>query len=329
MTRGRRWMVETCGAIAVIAIVAFAPPAYAQSEAEIQQARAAFEEAVRLMQQQRFSDAIPLLERSLAIRETAPVVFNLGLAYRGTGDFGRSMEALRRVVTLTEGVARQQELRARALQIIGELASSRAQLVVVVRGGATAVAVDGRTIANGDGTYEREVDPGRHTVEVRRTGYEPVTHSLEVRAGGVERVELDASARPITSTLRVSADPPEADVRIDGALVGTGLVERAVAPGRHVIEVRAQGYRASRLEVSLEPGSMMVREIVLAPDRRRQRDADDGRSSGGVLSQWWFWTAVGAVVVGGAVVAIVAAQPGTAPYEGGSLGTTVVALPQR
>lgn len=312
--------------IAVVLFALGASSARAQTEAETQQARAAFEEAVRLMQEQRFSDAIPLLERSRAIRETPPVVFNLGLAYRGTGDYAHAMEALRRVVSITEGVPRHQELRTRALQIIGELASSRSRLVLVIRGGATSVTLDGETLAGADGRFEREVDPGRHAVEVRRTGYDAVTRSIEVRAGATTTVELDASERPRGATLRVATDPPEADVRIDGALVGSGNVERQLDPGRHVVDVRAPGHRSSRIEVSLEPGSMMVREVVLAPVRRTARDRDDSSSRGGVLSQWWFWTAIGAVVVGGAIVTIVAAQPGTAPYEGGSLGMTVVAL---
>jgi hypothetical protein len=77
------------------------------------------------------------------------------------------------------------------------------------------------------------------------------------------RAEL-ASLRGLLVSLRLTLAPSSATVIVDGR---TAEVSSAAAlsldPGRHVIEVTAEGFRSSRREVDLRPGSTVVLDVTL------------------------------------------------------------------
>jgi hypothetical protein len=80
--------------------------------------------------------------------------------------------------------------------------------------------------------------------------------------GGLEdRVERDAYP---TGSVRLRVDPKEAKVYVDGALVGVvdefdGLSHHLdLQPGRHEIEVRADGYQPLTLDVQVQEGRTMT-----------------------------------------------------------------------
>jgi hypothetical protein len=61
-----------------------------------------------------------------------------------------------------------------------------------------------------------------------------------------------------TASLVVASDPPDADVYIDGVEVGLAPVDKAVAPGDHVVEVRWAQVTASRVARALDGQSVLV-----------------------------------------------------------------------
>jgi hypothetical protein len=89
------------------------------------------------------------------------------------------------------------------------------------------------------------------------------------------------------------------------------------APGRHLVEVRAERHTGQQRTIDLAPGARETLRIALAPIVDEEP---------GVLSRWWFWTGVG-VLVAGLVTGIYLAEN---PIEGdpveGSLGVVVPAL---
>ena len=71
--------------------------------------------------------------------------------------------------------------------------------------------------------------------------------------------------------LIVDANPLEAQVFLDGRLLGTGsdLVARAfpLRPGKHAIEIVAPGFRAYAAKFSVAPGSFPARfRVALSPE---------------------------------------------------------------
>jgi hypothetical protein len=86
------------------------------------------------------------------------------------------------------------------------------------------------------------------------------------------RSEIDELRRQVV-TLRLTAQPRDATLLVDGrplqssqsqaAAADPGSVSAELDPGRHVIEVSAEGYRTSRREVELRSGATVVLDVTL------------------------------------------------------------------
>lgn len=134
---------------------------------------------------------------------------------------------------------------------------------------------------------------GEHEVEIARPGYAPQTRVLQVDAGSTTTVE--AQLERTSPVLRLHTRPKDAEVFLDGELVGvtTGeapegylpegagaiyrreefsseLVVDEIEPGRYLLEVRREGYRAYRNDVALlELLDYRMPPIVLEPESGR------------------------------------------------------------
>lgn len=265
--------------------------------AVVDEPRRLFEEAMGLLNAQRFAEATPLLERSVALREHPAALGALAASYRGTGRYLRAIATLERLLAMSTDPARDAEVRA----VRGECERSLARVTLRVTGEASEVLVDGERVAASDGVREIPLDPGAHVFEARRAGYEPLREERRLEVGAAAEVALDASARPLPATLVVETPQGTTTIRVGGVLVGRGRFTGPVRAGRHGVQVVwDDGHTQERL-VELAPGGRTV--ISVTPDRPRP-----------LTSRWWFWAAVSAAVAGAAVgAAVVALQPDPAP----------------
>ncbi|HEV8437738.1 MAG TPA: PEGA domain-containing protein [Methylomirabilota bacterium] len=97
-------------------------------------------------------------------------------------------------------------------------------------------------------------------------------------AGGwstIAEAETDRTSSYVpgeSSTITVDALPLQAEVRLDGVLVGTAhdLIARPlpVVPGAHVVQVSALGYRPSLVNVLGDQNWATRVQLQLVPDRR-------------------------------------------------------------
>ena len=289
-----------------MALALCAGSARAQDTAE---ARAAFQQGVRMLEDARYAEAVSALERSLAIREVPPVLYNLALAYRGTGAYLRAIASFERFLAVA---APREALRGDAATIVAELRRSLARVHLVVRGASTDVRVDDRPVSPGDLDDTLPMDPGRHVIEARRAGYRPAQRMVNLAPGATEEVALDAAEAPLPSTLQVEANVPEASIVLDGRERGRGTFEGELPAGTHALEVSAASHSTERRDLELAPGRRERVVITLA-----QRPS--------VLTRWWFWTGA-AVVVAGLVVGGVLLFSGTADPVQGTWGTAYGAV---
>jgi hypothetical protein len=125
---------------------------------------------------------------------------------------------------------------------------------------------------------------GEHDLEVQRLGYEPVARALDVRAG--KRSAVNLSLERVSAVVRITTRPSEADVLLDGEVVGTTtgvapldflpegeaaryppeefsaqLAIEGLSVGEHIVEVQKAAYRPRRLRVVVEE----LRDHYLAP----------------------------------------------------------------
>lgn len=92
---------------------------------------------------------------------------------------------------------------------------------------------------------------------------------LEAPERGIDRARLAsiraelAALRAQIVTLRLTLAPSTATVLVDARPATVGADGLTLDPGRHVIEVSSEGFRTSRREVDLRPGSTVVLDVTL------------------------------------------------------------------
>jgi formylglycine-generating enzyme required for sulfatase activity len=129
--------------------------------------------------------------------------------------------------------------------------------VVSVTPSPSTMVVDGREVGLAPGQFE--VPAGVATpIELRSPGYSPWSRTVTVAAGGTERLQ-NISLAALPATLQVTANVQGAEVVVDGAVVGTTVLNRAVSvnvpSGSRQLTVRLDGFDEYRTSVTLAPGA--------------------------------------------------------------------------
>ena len=157
--------------------------------------------------------------------------------------------------------------------------NTRPFALALVQGGNVYVAadVDGAPIFL-DGTQVgvtpgrlNNVPPGAHIIELRMEGRQPVRETVNVTSGQLATVNV--TLRPTvapTGVVRVVVAnpngpvPADVQVSLDGTpLTGTPPSNEAVAPGTHLVQVSATGFRSTRREITVTAGQTQAVAIDL------------------------------------------------------------------
>jgi hypothetical protein len=285
---------------AIAALVAVSAIGQVEDE-RFRRGREAFEEGLARLSEGLFSEAVAAFERSLEHRESAPVLYNLALAYRGLGRPVKALDVLERHAAIAGG-----EGTDLAAQLRKDLEGRIARVALVVAGEPETLLVDGDPREPRD--RELTLDPGSHTFEVRRSGFLPDAVTLALAPGSTTELKLDARKRSLEGTITIEASRPDARIRIDGAVAGFGRHVAKVAPGRYDVEVSADGADAFRRVVEVEPGGEAMVRAELA------------EVEASIVEAWWLWTGVAVVVVAAVAGGIAYATRDLVEPDDGSLG---------
>lgn len=192
----------------------------------------------------------------------------------------------------------------------------RTSLVTVDVGslkGAT-VMIDG--VDMGHAPFKGEVPVGRHTIEVRAVGYEPVRQTSEVVADEPLNVKFSLSKARRSGELRVKVNEADATISVDGKVVGSGDWVGVLPTGGHQIVVKKPGFRTYASEVRLNDDQIRTVTIPLLREERGPA---------------WVWWTVGsaAILAGGAVATYFIARPTERGAVSGSWGAVTMPLTTR
>ncbi len=308
-------------AVVTFAIATLSTGAALAQESSEDLARQAFQRGVAAMQQGRYPTAIAELEFSYGVLPRCSTQFNLAVAYEQTRRYADSLDTFARyqsdcATTMpSQNVTYVADATRRLRSRLGIIT-----LRVTPAGAVASVTLDGRARSHWSG--ELSLDPGTHSLEVRSSDGQIVRRDFQVSEGARDVIEVSlgsggsvrpmalapdpygpeaatATATPATpatsaGAVRIEAPVAHATVIVDGRDQGEGPVEARMTSGRHVVEVRADGYAASRVALSVRDGVL----TRLTP--RLEREQADASSSP-FYTRWWFWTLIGAAAVGGAV----------------------------
>ena len=163
-----------------------ATPAAAQNDKAA--AEALFDQGVRLMKQNSFSDACPKLEESERIDPAVGTLLYLGECYERVGKTASAWATFREAASLANNSnqadrarvagGRAQDLEGKLSRLSIELAPDVARIAGVV------VKRSGQRLESSLYGTPLPVDPGEYRVEVSAPGYETWTTPIKVEAGG-------------------------------------------------------------------------------------------------------------------------------------------------
>lgn len=174
------------------------------------------------------------------------VLYNLGLALRGTGRVREAISALDRFVQRPANGTTSAQLAA-VRQEIARLRATLATLELDITPRATRAVIDAGEVLPTRGTLQ--IDPGPHTVALSLDGYRPETRLINAARG--RSVSLVAQLEPSDASphLQVESNVSNATVLVDDREIGHGSADTATSEGEHVVIVRAPGYREVRRTV--------------------------------------------------------------------------------
>lgn len=225
--------VKAC-ALALFSMVAFsmssAPRACAQrsddapDETDTAAARALFEDGLRFSDAQDPARAADRFRRSLDLRYSVVVAYNLASTL---GQIGRVVEASELLRPIIRDRSAPEQIRAAAQELLERVTPRIARLRVRIEGARERVDVmlDGEALPEALIGVPRPIDPGRHEVALVRDGESLVSRSIEIAEGSSEELSLEAPPPPVV------ADASDA-ITDDAAITAAGVpTAEPIAPG--------------------------------------------------------------------------------------------------
>jgi tetratricopeptide (TPR) repeat protein len=207
--------------VLVVAFIAtLASSALAQSDA--QRADALFEEGTRLLDQKKYEEACPILEKSRAIGPGIGVDLYLADCYEALHKPARALRLLREAETLA--VAKKDARQQVAHDKAAALASSVAYVVIKAAAPNATLRIDDEAVT--EGTGQLLVDPGHHVVR-------DATHekAFDVAAGATATVDMSPEIAAKTTPV-APASKPSPVLGIAGLVIGgIGLAAAGVGFG--------------------------------------------------------------------------------------------------
>lgn len=310
----RRRRAFYAGLLAGALVLSAAGPAMAQTQtAPLTEARTLFEQGMRLVEAERWGEALEFFRRSRALAERPSTVFNTGSVLVRLGQMAEAIETLEAFLRVSDNAANAAE-RAEAQRLLGEARLAQGRLALALNVADAEVFVDAGLVAGGGDRRALLLDPGAHRLRVVAAGHAEQSLSVSVLPGQAQSIAVTLQALP--TRLLLTLAPARAQVALDGVERGAGRTFE-VTPGAHALGLRATGYLPIERAVNVALGQSLSLDLALAR-----------RPATGITASPWFWTVLGVAVVGAAVAVTVAVMPTQLDPYGGTTGVVISAATQ-
>ena len=124
----------------------------------------------------------------------------------------------------------------------------------------------------GQTPLEVALAPGRsHDVNLFRSGFNPANRRIETRPD--QEQDITVSLVPITSTVRIIAEPPDAELYVDGVFKGEASQTLELMAASQIIEIRQEGYVPYTGSFTSRPGLEQELRVTLQSLEQARLDA--------------------------------------------------------
>ncbi len=303
--------------LAVLALVTamglVASPARAQEA--VAAAQALFDDAKRLMGEQRYDEACPKLAESNRLDPGTGTLLNLGVCYEQAGKTGSAWSAFKQAQLMGRREGREDRVTFAAAGI-ARLEPRLSRLTVSVppaaRVAGLVVTRDGLPISEATFGSPLPVDPGTHQVIARAPKHEQWAQTVVVgEAADHETIQVPALvpspvAPPLAPTPRPTSPPGPAQEGDDGATQRTaGFVVAGIGGA-----ATAAGLVFGGLAISAESDAdELCGDGAVACPTQEGRDATDSAHRSATLANGFTFGGLGLVAVGLTVALLAPSEP--------------------
>jgi hypothetical protein len=270
----------------VACVLAFSMPAWAQADA-VERAKASFMAGATAYAAGEYLAAIQALDAAYALTPIPAIAFSLAQAERKQYFVAHDREHLDRAIRLFRRYVEQVPTggrRADALDALAQLeplalsspaesrsatggdAVRRTRLMVMSEAPGAAISIDGDSPL--PSPRIREVEPGKHHVEVSADGFYSDERELTAVAGDLIPEVVTLRERPATVSITA---PSGAEIYVDGAYARRGgdNIVLELPSGRHRLAFADSGHRVHARTVDLERGKVLTLRVDLEPTPQR------------------------------------------------------------
>jgi len=99
-----------------------------------------------------------------------------------------------------------------------------------------------------------QLAPGTYALQVSKEGYKDYKTTISV-SGGETKI-VNANLEILNGTLKVSSEPPGAEVYVNGSYKGTTPLVLDLYPDEYTVEIKKEGYNPYSEKVTVKPGQM-------------------------------------------------------------------------
>jgi len=230
------------------------------------------------------SGALAKFAQAYEISKDPRLLFNMAVCGRNLHDYARMQSLL---IRYEREAALSMSAKDKA-DVDGALATIRnlvGAVKVSVSEPAASVAVDGDRVGTSPIEDPIALNLGKHTLSVKKTGFEPVERTLDVAGGSETTLAVTLVVKRQVGRLIVVSDEG-ATVVVDGRSAAKGRLDEQFEAGPHQVQVTEPARLPFKAQVDLHDGETRSLDVTLEPEKE---------SHGGRV---WPW------VVGGAAVAV-------------------------
>jgi hypothetical protein len=248
------------GAALIVWAVAHVAPAAAQRAAD--EAEREYRLGYEALEAGDCSTALVHYRRSLELKPRPRTLFNIAACEEELGLEADAWRSYHAFLDLAE--ARDSKIVVKAKARIAALrAILRGKLTVETSPAGASVLVDDERRSRGVTPLTLSLEPGVHTIRVTMQDATPAERVVTIVPDEVASLSV---ALELPSTITVITEPDDATIEpAGGGAAATGRYEAAVAPGRHVLTVRRDGYLPEQLEIDAVAGRSHVERVRLRP----------------------------------------------------------------
>jgi hypothetical protein len=197
----------------------------------------------------------------------ARLLWNLAACEKNLRHYAKTVSLIKQYLALGKDLLTADD-RADATQLLSAIEGFTVDLTINVSEAGAEIFVDDVSVGQSPLKGPIVVDLGKRHVTAKKNGFREASAEQMIGESKTATVTLKMSADVHEGELAINAAQPNAEISIDGKVVGTGSFRGKVASGGHTLRVVAPGMQAYQTEVVVGEDEKRAIDVPLVPENK-------------------------------------------------------------